>query len=81
VPPLPSAPEERIAFDNLMKRAEAIEADHKELRKQEARRKHESEMKDLAVCEADVWRQVVARGDTIQTKGYDVAVCMLKKLA
>ena len=81
VPPLPSAPEERIAFDELMKRAEALEAEHKERRKQQARKKHEAEMRDLAVVEEDVWRQVVAQVNTKQTKGYDVAVCMLKKLA
>ncbi|MEI6645790.1 MAG: hypothetical protein WCP12_07105 [bacterium] len=81
VPPLPSAPEVRIAFDELVKRSEALEAEHKERRKQEARKKHEAEMKDLAVCEADVWRQVVARVDTKQTKGYEEAVLMLKKLA
>jgi len=80
-PPRPSAPEVRIAFDKLMKRAEAIEAEHKAYRKQEARKKHEAEMKDLAICEEDVWRQVVVQVNTKQTKGYDVAVCMLKKLA
>ena len=81
VPPLPSAPEERIAFDELMKRSEALEAEHKGRLKQEARKKHEAEMKELAACEADVWRQVVARVDTKQTKGYEEAVLLLKKLA
>jgi hypothetical protein len=71
----------RIAFDELMKRAEELEAEHKAYRKQEARKKHEAEMKDLAICEEDVWRQVVVQVNTKQTKGYDVAVCMLKKLA
>jgi len=77
----PAAPEERLAFGELTGRAEAIEADRKERRKQEARRKHEAEMKDLAGREADVWRQVAERVGTKQTKGYEEAVLLLKKLA
>ena len=41
----------------------------------------EAEMKDLAGREADVWRQVAARVDTKQAKGYEDAVGLLKKLA
>jgi len=81
VPRPTAAPEERLTFDELMKRAEAIEADRKERRKQETRRKHEAEMKDLAGRESDIWRQVVERVDTKQSKGYDDAVLLLKKLA
>ena len=77
----PAAPEECLAFDELIKRAEAIEADRKERRKQEARKKHEAEMKDLAGHESEIWRQVVERVDTKQSKGYDDAVLLLKKLA
>lgn len=77
----PAAPEERLAFDALMKRAEAIDADRKERRKQEARKKHETEMIALAGREADVWREVAERVGTKQTKGYEEAVLLLKKLA
>jgi len=38
-------------------------------------------MKDLAGREADVWRQVVERVGTKQTKGYEEAVGLLKKLS
>jgi len=38
-------------------------------------------MKDLAGREADVWRQGVERVGTKQTKGYEEAVGLLKKLS
>lgn len=77
----PAAPGERCSFDELQQRAEVIAADRKERRKQEALKKREAEMKDLAGREADVWRQVAARVDTKQAKGYEDAVGLLKKLA
>lgn len=81
VPRPPAVPEERLAFDELVKRADAIEADRKERRRQEARRKHEAEMKDLAGHESDIWRQVTAQVDTKKSQGYEEAVRLLKKLA
>lgn len=80
-PPPSNAPEERMVFGELKKRAEVFEAAHKKRRREEARRKHEAEMKLLAVCEEDVWHQVVAQVNTKKPKGYEEAVCMLKKLA
>jgi hypothetical protein len=80
-PPSSDVEGERLGFDALMKRAEVIEADRKARRKQEALRRHEAEMKDLAGREADVWRQVAERVDTKQSKGYDDAVGLLKRLA
>ena len=38
-------------------------------------------MKDLAKREADIWRHVAVRVDTKQSKGYEDAVGLLKKLA
>ena len=76
-----AASEERCSFAELMGRAEVIEADRKERRKQEALKKREAEMKDLAGREADVWRQVAERVYTKQSKGYEDAVGLLKKLA
>jgi hypothetical protein len=81
VPRPTAAPEERFAFEVLIRRAEAIEADLKERRKQESRKKHEAEMKALADREEDVWREAAERVGTKKTKGYEDAVLLLKKLA
>ena len=81
VPRPPAAPEARLSFGELKTRAAVIETVRKERRKLEARRRHEAEMKDLAGREADVWRQVTERVDTKQSKGYEDAVGLLKKLA
>jgi hypothetical protein len=77
----PAAPGERCSFDELQQRAEVIAADRKKRKEQEARKKREAEMKDLAGREADIWRQVAERVDTKQSKGYEDAVGLLKKLA
>lgn len=77
----PAAPGPRPAFEALVKRAEALDAERKERRKQEARRRHEAEMKGFSGREEEVWRQVAEQVDTKKTQGYEEAVRWLKKLA
>ena len=69
------------SIDELLKRADAIESARKRRQEQEARRKHESEMKDLADRETATWQQVDSLVALKQTKSYDDAVRLLAKLA
>lgn len=78
-PPAASGPGRSI--DELLKRAEVIETARKRRQEQEARRKHEAEMKTLADREAETWQQVVSLVNLKQTKSYDEAVQLLAKLA
>lgn len=81
MPPAAAAPEVRLSANELLKRAESIETARRRRQKEEARRKHEAEMKTLAEREPETWRQVASLVDLKQTKGYDEAVQLLAKLA
>ena len=81
MPRQPAAPEVRRSIGELLKRADAIETARQRRQKEEARRKHEAEMKALAGREAETWQQVASLVDLKQTKSYDEAVQLLAKLA
>jgi len=80
----PQSPDARgpsLSIDELLERAEAMEAARRRRQELDARRKHEAEMKALAECEAETWQNVTSLVKLKQIKNYDQAVQLLAKLA
>lgn len=81
-------PQERIqpagrrTIQQLLERTEQLEKAEKKRQDEDARQKHIAEMKSLAACEAQVWRQVETLLETGRkiASVYDEATALLEKL-